>query len=393
MINFYPENLIEVHPAVSCFSVLSFLGLYTCFIDGRSVALRNGINKFVMEISSNKTDRVYAMQELPSIYFIDRSLYMGYYGHHSDRNSSLSKRVIITSIFASLLKLSLDVAFDFAIADTAASFPPPPDPNSDRPFPQPDHHPTGPTLKSSRWSGLRPSRRVLSISMSSLAGFRGRHLDTTSSTSSPSPSSTNTNAPSVVKARRVGDIERGVTADSDCESGEGSKRRGQNVTPSEKYDNVHGGYTGEALPRSACIDTADMPRRAAVVSSAPSTSFTVRSVLPNTPSLSAAPGPLLFLTDVSRASSKQLSPPARRLLVFFSAVGAGVLGVRLLGHPSSLLVKVLGVVVGCVRHIAQKTIGRDLGEVTHGKENDRQSDGQHQQQAVRFTGKRKSFKF
>jgi hypothetical protein len=360
-----------------------------------------------MEISSNRTDRVYAMQELPSIYYIDRSLYMGYYGHYSDTNSSFSRRVFITSIFASLLKLSLDVAFDFAIADCKASLPPPPGPSSDHPFPHPYPHPSGPTHKTSRWSGSGSgsgsSRRVLSISMSSLAGSKSRHLGATSS----SPTSSYTKAPSVINAHSLGDTERDVIADSDGESGEGAWRTSADATaPLVKDDNVRGAHaaafnTGQALLGSAGTDMADMPRRAAVVYSAPSTSITAKSVLSSAPRITAAPQPLLLLTDASMVSSNLHSSPARRRLVLFSAVGAGVLGFRLLRHPSGLVVKVFGVVVGSVRHIAQKVLGRDGRKNFHGKENSRQNNGQHKQQPERFwrnkgelglTSRRKSFK-
>jgi hypothetical protein len=246
-----------------------------------------------MEISSNRTDRVYAMQELPSIYYIDRSLYMGYHGHHLDTNSSFSRRVFITSIFASLLKLSLDVAFDFAIADYKASLPPPPGPSSGHPFPQPHPHPSGPTHKTSRLSGSGSSRRVLSISMSSLAGSKSRHLGATSS----SPTSSYSKAPSVINARNRGDTDRDVVADYDGESGEGAWRTSADATaPLVKDDNVRGVYaaafnTGQALLGLAGTDMADIPRRAAVVYSAPSTSITAKSVLSSALRITAAAPP------------------------------------------------------------------------------------------------------
>lgn len=387
------------------FCDLSFPGLYTCFIDGRSVALRNGINKFVMEISSNRTDRVYAMQELPSIYYIDRSLYMGYYGHHSDRNSSFSKRVFITSIFASLLKLSLDVAFDLAVADNKASLPPPPGPGSGNPSPYPHSHPSGPTHKNSRWSGSEigsgSSRRVLSISMSSLAGFRNRLLDTASS--SPSPS--RTMAPSVINTCSAGDTEREVASDSDGESGERARKTGMDGIPPSVYKEeevcTSAHFTGKNPLESARTDTTDMPRRAAVVYSAPSASITVRSLMPREQRYTAVPEPLLLLlTDASIAPSKRFSSPARHNLVLLSAVGA-VLGIRLLRHPSGFVIKVFGIVVGSVRHMAQKVLGRDRGKQVYKKENSRQSDGQHKLQPVQLwrskgesslTGRRKRFK-
>jgi hypothetical protein len=65
------------------------------------------------------------------------------------------------------------------------------------------------------------------------------------------------------------------------------------------------------------------------------------------------------------------------------------------------VIKVFGVVVGSVRHIAQKVLGRDGRKNFYGKENSRQNNGQHKRQPVRFwrnkgelglTSRRKVFK-
>jgi hypothetical protein len=239
--------------------------------------------------------------------------------------------------------------------------------------------------------------------MSSLSGSKSRHLGATSS----SPTSSHTKAPSVIDARNVGDSERYFTADSDGDSDEGARRTSADATASPVDDNVRGAYaaalnTGEAQLGSAGTDTADMPRRAAIVYTVPSKSITAKSVMSSAPSRTAAPQPPLPLTDASMASSKLLYSPARRCLVLFSAVGGGVLGAKLLRHSSGLVIKVFGVVVGTVRHIAQKVLGRVRCKYAHRKENSQQNAEQYKKQPVRslrrkgelrLTGGRKSFKF
>ena len=145
-------------------------GPYKCILNGTSVSFQNGLNDFLMEVTSVATGDIYALQELPGIYYIDSSLYLGYYGESVETSVAPLMSILTAFLMMYVLRLSLHTMLDYIeMMSTASPQPPPP--------------PTGhPWMKS---PGARPIQRARLMRLpgsishpTNLSAEEIRHYDT-----------------------------------------------------------------------------------------------------------------------------------------------------------------------------------------------------------------------
>lgn len=204
--------------------------------------------------------------------------------------------------------------------------------------------------------------------MSSLVGFVSRGHDRTKPSLASTPSVMDTSRARYPEGFATGGPEGGLHAGSDPGSAEkAAGARADAAAPSvdERYGQGVPSVThtpGATLQWSARTDTTDaleLQRHSVKVSSASSTSVTAKSMPLCAPIATAQQKPLVYLTDVAAAPSAPLSSSARRRQILLGVVGVGVLGLRLLGHPSGVAITVFGVILGSLGHIARMVLNRD----------------------------------